>query len=51
MLAPIWVEIKSRGIGDIAAGLVRNNGDVVTYLALVRVAFERIERITYCHVR
>ena len=50
MLAPVRVEVKRGGIGDIASGVVRHNGDVIAYLALVWVAFKRIKRDAYLDV-
>ena len=51
VLTPVRVEVKRGGICYVAARLVRNNGDIVTYLALVRVALERVKRVTYSNVR
>jgi hypothetical protein len=45
------VEIKSRRIRHISSGVVRNNGDVIAYLVLIRIAFERVERIAHLDVR
>jgi len=47
VLSPVCVEVESGGIGRIAARIVRNNGDVIAYLALIRIAFERIKRIAH----
>jgi hypothetical protein len=43
MLSQIWVEIKCGSIRHIAARLVRDNGDVIADLVLVRIALERIK--------
>jgi hypothetical protein len=43
-LAPARVKIKSGGIRHIPACIVGDNSDVVPYLVLVRIAFERIKR-------
>ena len=51
MLAPARVEIKSSGIRHVAAGIVRNNGDVIADLVLIRIALGWIKRIAYCHIR
>ena len=51
VLAQSRVEIKCGSIRHIATRLVRNNGNVVAYLALVRIAFERIKRIAHRDVR
>ena len=50
MLTVIRVEVESRRIRHIAPGLVRYDRDVVAYLALVRIAFERIKWIAYGNV-
>ena len=44
VLPPIRVKVKSGGIRHIPTRIVRDNGDIVPYLALVRVAFEGIKR-------
>ena len=51
MLAPVWIEVKGGGVSHITSGIVRYNGDIITYFLLVRVAFEGIKRIAYRHVR
>jgi type II secretory pathway component PulM len=51
VLSPARVEVVSSRIRHIAAGVVRDDGDVIAYLALVRPAFERIKGITRRHVR
>ena len=51
MLVSLRVEVESGGVSHVAAGIVRYNGDIITYLLLVRVAFEGIKRIAYRHIR
>lgn len=51
MLVSLRVEVKGSGVSHITTGIVRYNGDIVTYLLLVRVTFEGIKRIAYRHVR
>ena len=51
MLAPARVEIVRCGIRHVTSCVVRDNGDVVPYLVLVRPAFERIKRGTYRDIR
>ncbi len=51
MLAPARVEVKRGGICHVASGVIRHDGDVIAYLALVRPAFERIKRGAHGHVR
>jgi hypothetical protein len=51
VLPPVWIEIECSRVRYVTAGFIGNDCDVVAYLALVRVAFERIKRIAYRHVR
>ena len=51
VLSPARIEIERGGIRHIAARIVRNDGDIVAYLALVRPAFERIKRIAHRDIR
>ena len=51
MLASVWIKIERSSVGDIGAGFIRNHGDVIADLALVRPAFLRIERSAYRHIR
>ena len=51
MLAPVRVEVKRGRIRHVTPGVVGHNGDVITYLALVRIAFKRIKRIADRNVR
>jgi hypothetical protein len=51
VLTVVRVEIECGSIRDIAAGFIGDNGNVVAYLALVRIAFERVERIAHRNVR
>ena len=50
LLTQVRVEVKRGSIRYIAARFVRNNGDVVADLTLVRVTFERIKRIAYRNI-
>ena len=50
MLVSALVEVKRGGICDIASGVVGHNGDVIAYLALIRIAFKWIKRIAYLNV-
>ena len=50
MLAPVRIEVKRGGIGDIASGVVRHNSNVIADFALVWVAFKRIKRVAYLDV-
>ena len=51
MLAPVRVEVKRGRVRYIASGFIGNHGDIVAYLVLVRIAFERIKRIAHHNVR
>jgi len=50
VLVPVRVEVKSGRIGHVTPGVVRHDGDVIAYLALVRIALLRIKRIAYLNV-
>ena len=51
MLTSARIEVVGSGVGDIASRVIRHDGDVITYLVLVRIAFEWIERIARRHIR
>jgi hypothetical protein len=51
VLTPVRVEVKRGGIRHVASRIIGNDGDVVAYLALIRIALERIKRITDRYVR
>ena len=51
MLRSVRIEVESSRVRHVAPGVVRHDGDVIAYLALVRVAFEWIKRIAHCNVR
>ena len=51
MLSRVRVEIKRRGIRHIASGIIRNDGDVIAYLVLLRIALERIKGVAHGDVR
>ena len=46
MLTVVRVEVESGRVSYVAPGFIGDNGDVVAYLALVRIALERVERVT-----
>ena len=50
VLAVVRVEVEGRRVSNITPGLVRYDRDVVAYLALVRIAFERIKRVAHRYV-
>jgi len=50
MLAPRRVEIESRRICHIASSIVRDDGDVIAYLVLLRPTFERSKGIAHLYV-
>jgi DNA-binding IclR family transcriptional regulator len=47
VLAAVWVEIESSGIRNVAAGIVRNNGDVIANLVLVGITLGWNKRVAY----
>ena len=51
MLIGVRVEIKRRGIRHIASGIIGNDGDVIAYLVLNRIAFERSKGVAHGNVR
>ena len=51
MLSVVRIEVERSRVRHVAAGFIGNDGDVVAYLALVRIAFEWIKRIAHRHVR
>src|SRR5205823_9384025 len=51
VLAPVRIKVKSRGVCYVTAGFIGNHCDIIAYLALVRIAFERIKRIAHRNVR
>jgi hypothetical protein len=51
VLPRVRVEVKRGGIRHIASGIIRNDGDVVAYLVLLRIAFEWSKRIAHADVR
>ena len=50
MLAPVCVEVKRGGVSHVASGIVGYDRDIIAYLVLVRIAFERIKRIAHRNV-
>jgi hypothetical protein len=51
VLVAIGIEVEGSSIRDIAAHFVRDDGDVIADLILVRIALERVECITNSHIR
>jgi hypothetical protein len=51
VLSTVGIEVERRGIRDVTAGVIGNDGNVVANLTLVRITFERIERSARSHVR
>ena len=51
VLPPVWIEVERGRVRHVTTGFIGNDGDIITYLALVRVAFKRIKRIAHRHVR
>ena len=50
MLSSSRIEVVGSRICNVAAGVIGYDGDVITYLALVRIAFEWSKRIAHCHI-
>ena len=51
VLTTARVEIEGRRVGNISSRVVRHDGDVIPYLVLHRVPFERRERSAHRDVR
>jgi hypothetical protein len=51
VLVPVRVEVKRSRIRHVASGIIGNNRDIIPYLALVRIALERIKGIAHRNVR
>lgn len=50
VLVAIRIKVERSGIRYIASRFVRDDGDIVPYLILIRIAFERVERIAHRNV-
>ena len=50
VLAVVRVEVEGGRVCHVATGFIGDNGDVVADLALVWIAFERVERIAHRNV-
>ena len=51
MLTPTRVKVVGCRVGNVSSGVIRHDGDIIAYLVLVRIAFQGIKRVTYCHIR
>ena len=47
----VRVDIESSGIRHIRSGVIRNDGDVIAYLVIIRITCLRIERVAHSDVR
>ena len=47
----VWVEVERSGVSHVAASFIRNDRNIIAYLVLIRIAFERIKRIAHRNVR
>jgi hypothetical protein len=50
VLASIRVEVEGGRVSYVTTPAIRNDGNVIAYLALVRVALRRIKRIAHCDI-
>ena len=50
MLCSTRIEVVGSRICHVAAGVIGYDGDVITYLVLVRITFEWSKRIAHCHI-
>ena len=51
MLTRARVKVVGGRVRDVASRVIRHDGDVIAYLVLLRIAFERIKRIAHRNVR
>jgi len=51
MLVSVLVEVKRGRVRYVTSGFIGDDGDVVAYLVLVRIAFGRIKRVAHRNVR
>ena len=51
VLVSLWVEVEGGGVSHVAARFIGNDGYIIAYLVLIRVALERIKRIADRDVR
>ena len=51
MLVPLRVEVERGRIRYVTTCVIRYHRDVISDLILVRITFERIKRVAYCHIR
>jgi hypothetical protein len=47
----VRVDIEGGGIGHVRSGVVRNDGDVIAYLLIIRKTCLRIEGVAHSDVR
>ena len=50
VLTVVRVEVECGRVSHVTPGFVRYNRNIIAYLALVRIAFERIERIAHSNI-
>src|SRR4029077_16905523 len=51
VLVSLGIEVKGRGVSHVTTGFIGNDGDVIPYLTLIRIALEGIKRIADSNVR
>ena len=51
VLSPARVEVVGSRVGHVTSSVIRDDGDIIAYLVLVRPAFERIKGIAHGYVR
>ena len=51
MLVSLWVEVEGGGVSHITSGIVGYDRDIIAYLVLIRIAFERIKGVAHRNVR
>jgi len=51
VLSSARVEVKGGRVGDISSRVIRDDGDIIAYLVLLRPPLQRTKRTAHCHVR
>ena len=50
MLSSAGIEVVGSRVGDVSSGIIGDDGDIITYLGLLRPTFQRVERLTDSYV-
>jgi hypothetical protein len=50
VLAVVRIEVEGSGVSHVTTGFIGHNGDIVTYLVLIRIALGGVKRITHLNI-